>query len=198
MTFVAGQTGQMAWINEVDAEAAANTAKGLVHDAALATLPGTYATQAASATKAEVASLQAQSASIEDLFVSGLLVPVGVVSVTSSFSAPVLIAPFPLVVTSIALTQWGSSIPASDTVYWSITAQAADATAVQRAIATRTTQVVGGGAITSRVKWTFDATGFTTYKTLAAGDILSLACFPTGAPTGLGSPMLVTVGYRPL
>jgi len=46
MTFFAGQTGQMAWINAVDAEAEANTAKGLAHDAALAALPTTYATAA--------------------------------------------------------------------------------------------------------------------------------------------------------
>lgn len=182
MVHAAGDPGWVAWTNGVDTS--------------LAGKMDTTAVNAAIASS--ISALQATTASIDDLFISASLFPTGVAATTSPFSTPVVIAPFPLVVTSVSLVQWGTTIAASDTNYWTFTAQAADSSATQHTIAARTTQVVGGGAMTSRIKWTFDATTFTAYKTLNAGDILSFSCVATGAPTAIGSPLFATVGYRPV
>lgn len=147
--------------------------------------------------------LAAQSASIEDLFVSVTLAPPSQ-SITINNSIPVLTAPFPLAITSIALTQWGAAIPLNDASYWTVIARTQNVAAtLNTPIATKSTKTTAAGAIPagtvvpSRGAWTFDAAQFTT-PNLAPGETLNIAFTPTGTPGAFVGPVMVTVGYRPL
>jgi hypothetical protein len=173
----------------------------LVADAGSATrgqLDGRYATSAA------LTALQASAASIEDLFASTIIVPLDAsISVTRSF--PVLIAPFPLTVTSIALSKWeGTTIATSDTNWWLVQARTANAAGTaQTVFGTKTTRVTASGgnpagtAIANRAPWTFD-TSLLTSPNLAAGETANIAFTTNGTPAAITGPVLVTVGYRPL
>lgn len=157
-----------------------------------AQLDGRYATTDA------LTALQEQSASVEDLFVTGVITAAGGSAITGSTSRPVLTAPFPLEITSIRVMFWSANIAASDTNYWSVEARRFDSVGTDTTFATKTTKITGGQAIVSRRPWAFDAVVFGAGKTLAAADTLSLAFLPTGTTTDITGLAIVTVGYRPL
>ena len=188
------------------AEAAApadDTIAALVANAATATraqLDARYATGD------DLAALQAQSASVEDLFVAVTIQTHGSAwSNTTDLSAPLLHAPFPLAVTSVALTSWtGAVVNLSDTSYWRAVVRKANVNnTLTTDIAYKSTRVTAaapypaGQVWTPRTAWTFNSAAFAN-ATLAAGEVLYLATLPIGTPTALGVPFLATVGYRPL
>lgn len=173
---VAGDTGHIAKHNEIDA--------------ALAAIP------------VQIADLQAQSASIEDLFVSALLVPYGA-TVSNSQSLPVFTVPFPLAITSITLVTWEGAVAVSDTNYWTVEPRVMDVTGVTaRAVADKWTKTTAGTypageAIVRRKPWTFN-TAQILAPNCVAGEGVHIAFLPTGTPTAIAGSILVTLGYRPL
>lgn len=157
-----------------------------------AALDGRYATLDA------LADFEAQAASIEDLMVSVSLFPRGH-TLSGTDSSPVLIAPFPLRVTSVALTFWqNTDIATSDTNYWTVEVRKGDPDGVTHTtIATRTTKSTGGVSWLRRVPWVFDTNLFDEPE-VDAGQTLNIAFYTTGTPTGIGGPIVATVGYEPL
>ena len=156
-------------------------------------LSGTYATNASQT--AAIAALQAQSASIEDLFVNVVL---SAATITTTTGVPGFIAPFPLTITSISLVLWsGSTVAANDTNYWTVNGRRVDAGGSQVTIGSKTTQVTGGAAFPYRTAWTFNTAAFTNAN-LVAGQMVDFAFLPTGAPASIGGPVVATIGYRPI
>lgn len=170
-----------------------------------------YATSAVLAGKASTAdlntaitTLQAQTASIEDLFVQSTMIAHGNTWPAAAASTPLFTAPFPLTITAASLAMWyGTSIATSDTNYWSFALTKYSITGVGTAIATKTTRTTAGGglpagaALNQRQPWTFDSAGFVSAN-LAAGETLGLVSTPTGTPGSPGAPFIATIGYRPL
>lgn len=155
-------------------------------------------TTAEAYTDAQVAALQAQSASIEDLFVTTEVIAFGVSQGSFAMSRPVFVAPFPLTVTSVQVIAWAAAIAASDTNYWTVEARFFNASSADITFATKSTKVTGGEGFTLRRPWTFNAVTFTAGKTCAAGDVFNVAFTPSGTAPTIAGVMLVTVGYRPL
>lgn len=167
-------------------------------------------------TAAQVAALQAQSASIEDLFVS-VTIQTGLTTTwpnAGNASLPLFSAPFPLAITSVVMLMWASAgnAPLSETVYWLVELRKTDATWTTTTVlaqkSTKTTAlaspggpasngVPAGTAITSRIPWAFGA-GILAGATLDAGDSLSWNTLPVSTPVGMYGMVTVTIGYRPL
>ena len=148
----------------------------------------------------QVEQLLAERASVEDLFTSLVVAP-NLVQVTTAESWPLLVAPFPLTVTSVTLTVWGGSgVPGSNTSFWQLVVRALGLDAVtQRQLVQKTTRLTDGALpagepITARRPWAF---GLPPVGDLEAGEVLNLAAFPTGGPVPLVGALGVTVGYRP-
>lgn len=146
-----------------------------------------------------ISTLSAQSATIEDLFMSVTIAPRDY-AVNSSQSLPVFTAPFPLDVTSIRLVQWpggAGGVTQSDSNFWTVTAQKINVGGTaQIAIAAKTTKVTGGSAISSRMPWTFD-TSILANPQMVAGETFNMSFTPTGTPPQIDGPIIISVGYRP-
>ena len=142
-----------------------------------------------------VAALAAVTPTIEELIVAGT---VRDYLNSTSGSSPILVAPFPLQIISVSLIVWFNDVAASDTNWWEFRLNKLTVGSVGTQIATKNTKVTGGTAITKRVDWNFDTVSWnTTEATLAKGDALQVAGYPTGTPGTVSQP-LVTVRYRPL
>jgi hypothetical protein len=129
----------------------------------------------------------------EDLFATGYHQPT--IPATNSF--PIFVAPFALRVKQAAIVVWNSSITADDTNYWRFAIRRTRAGAAAE-IASKSTQLTGGQALTSRTEWNFDAAVFSaTNGLISKGDIVDLAAFMTGAPTNLVATTC-TVRYEPV
>lgn len=143
--------------------------------------------------------------SVEDLLVSFYLpgdIPIG-----ANTPVPLLVAPFPLRLTYLALTsfQATSSIATSDTNYWltrlRYTRQSVSETAVN--IATKTTRSSAGGghpageAITKLKPWVYNSVDVGSVN-LQAGDTVSMIFSPQGSVTAIPGPLTITMGYQPL
>lgn len=150
-----------------------------------------------------VGDLQAQSASVEDLFVSHSRE--GVIPASGTTTIPLFVAPFPCRLTSVALVsfQVAWNIPTSDADWWltriRYTRQSVSTTAVN--IATKTTRATAGTepageAITASKPWTYATTLFSRAE-LLPGDTVSMVFAPRGAPTMIWGPVVITVGYAP-
>ena len=148
------------------------------------------------ATAAAITALQDASASIEDLSETVTFVPVGM-TVSAAWNVPLLIAPFPLTVTSLSIVSWSTAVAASNTSYYTFTAQIMSTAPAPRTIASKTTKVTGGEAFTVRKAWDYSGATWAD-SDAAAGEIVHLSFAPTGSPAAIAGPMLATVGYRPL
>lgn len=116
-------------------------------------------------------------------------------SVTTSSSLPVFVAPFACTVEWAALESHDSSVTASDVNFWTISVRRHRA-GVTTTIISKTTQVTGGQAITTRVGWIFTGTYDVTNKILQAGDVVDFAFIPTGAP-GAITKIMLQIRYVP-
>lgn len=159
------------------------------------------------ATSEALDDLASTSATTEDLFFSVMMLTSGQsIANSAAASFPVFIAPMPLRIRSVAMLSWGGTIAASDTAYWRVEIRKQTAAQVVTTIANKTTRVTAhssdpnlpaGQAITTRAPWTFDTSAFTS-PTLAAGEVFAMATYPTGSPTAIAAPLILTIGYEPL
>jgi len=141
---------------------------------------------------------QSQAASIEDLFTNTLYTATGA-TISGLTSGPLFVAPFNMALTNLALVEWSAvGVDASDTNYWSAILKILSTDNVTyRTVATKTTKVTGGQAISNRKNWTFDTSAFVN-QNVAPGEIVVLTFSPTGTPAAITGPVMVTTGYRPL
>lgn len=173
--------------------------------AQLAPLLSAAVADAGAYTDAEILGLQAQSASIEDLFHTVTLqTQNGTWTNSADESSPLMAAPFPLTITSISLLWWkGAAIALSDTSFWRIVVRKRMLSGATPDVAKKTTRLTAdatypaGQVWTPRVPWTFDSAAFVG-ATLQAGETLYLATLPVGTPTAISGPLTATIGYRPL
>ena len=104
---------------------------------------------------------------------------------------PILVAAYPTRLLGIDFA-CNTDIPASDTNYWSFEVENASG----QVIVAQDTRASSGGAITTRVGWSFDAQTFDPVtRNLEQGATLMLDVWGTGAPPELSGPMLLTVRY---
>jgi len=168
------------------------------------------------ALESSIAGLQAQAASTEDLCFS-THIQTGATTTwpnTSNQSVPLFSAPFPLVITRVAMLMWSSTgnAPLSDTSYWLVelrkhsadnvtTTLIAQKSTRLNALATggpgSTGAVPAGTAIAARIPWVFSS-AILAGVTLAAGESLSWSTYPIGSPTAMYGPVSLTIGYKPL
>jgi hypothetical protein len=128
---------------------------------------------------------------IEDLQCGTLL---GDIPSTQTY--PVLIAQTASKAMALALVCSGG-ITASDSNYWTVELKRYRA-GTATLIATKTTKVTGGQAVTANVPWTFSGVTFdTTYQQLSVDDALVLVCTKTGTPSDL-SRCYASVRYEPV
>lgn len=180
----------------------------------LATLPpasitpyNNYATQAA--LDAEIAEretvdetlaidLGALTAEVDTLstgYISAVYSPVSISSSTLSTAVPfVFIAPFTCVINYAAIVTAAAGIAASDTDYWSVELRRYRA-GVSAVIATKTTRVTGGQAVTQYVPWVF-GTLDPANKVLQAGDTVAFF-FTETLNAASWSNIMLEVGYTP-
>lgn len=163
----------------------------------------------------EIAALQAQSASTEDLCVSTMIQLGGTTTwPTTSRAMPLFSAPFPCQITrvSMVMPSSGGNVALSDTNYWLVELRRWNSTNTVTTLlgqkSTRATAlaapggpassgVPAGTAITARVPWEFTS-AILAGATLAAGETLSWNTFTQGTPTQWLGDICVTISYRPL
>ena len=184
----AAQTAAEAAQTAADASATAADAS--------ATTSGTSATNAATSADeaaasadeaaASVAQLLEQTPSLEEIVVS---VHIGQ-TISAALEVPVHVAPYTLEAASLALATV-TTVAASDTNYWTVTVKRRT-NGVVFTLATKTTKVTGGEAITSWRAWDFDVIPIST-NVLLPGDTLTVTFTPTGSPTSIVNPTLTLV-----
>lgn len=175
----------------------------VLSDADIAAIVNNSGSATRGAVNALIATLAAQTASIEDLFVTPLLLASGgTLTSGAAASLPGFVAPFPLAITSISLVSWQStSILASNTTYWTVRARILGGT-THRNVATKTTQVTDstgapGTEFGQRTPWNFNS-GLFTAPQMVAGETMNFEFTPTGSVGTIHGPLLATIGYRPL
>jgi hypothetical protein len=174
----AGTRGDVVTYDELTAAVAVETA---ARDAALAELPGTFASKTDAATIIELTGCGC-------LFVSTPLAG------TDSFHH--FVAPFPLKITQFS---WStkSALTASDTDYWEITLRKAHAGSYST-ITTKTTKVTGGAGWAAHEDWNYDTVAWdSAAQTFAKGDVLNLAFFKSGNAANLDR-LGFTFRYEPI
>lgn len=112
-------------------------------------------------------------------------------------SAMVFVAPFACKVVAASVVMTQGSIAASDTNYYTVTIRRWRADASVN-VASKTTKVTGGEAITQRQDWNFDAVTFdATNQVLQKGDSIDFAFLVTGTPPSLAKPFC-QIRYEPV
>lgn len=150
-----------------------------------------------------IGALEHQSASIEDLFVTTTITP-RAATIAESMSLPIMVAPFPLDITSITLVAWqGVAIVPNDTNYWIVRCRIMDAAATgHRSVAVKTTRATAGEGLPAgetipvRAVWSFDTATFVAPQAVVR-EVVNFEFTPVGAPGPITGPMVVTMGYRP-
>jgi len=165
--------------------------------------PESLGVYSGSDTDALIDAIQDSFVDSEDLFVSWTK-ETGFTSGTTSL--PIFIAPFPLRITSVALSSYqvGTTVPTSDTNWW-LTRIRYTRTSVSTAavnIATKTTRATAGAepageAILPITPWRYDGSLFASAN-LEANDVVSMVFSAQGTPTAIVGPITITVGYEPL
>lgn len=116
-------------------------------------------------------------------------------TISGTLSAPIMIAEFPLRI--LAATFWchGGSLAASDSNYFTIDLSRNRANS-RVTIATKTTKVTGGEAISQRTAWLWDAIPFDLSNSiLAKGDAVEMVFTLTGSAS-LTGPSALSVRYE--
>jgi hypothetical protein len=135
-----------------------------------------------------------ETPSIEELTSNGTIET----TISATTSEALFIARFALTVEALSLVKWNTGdIAASDVDYWTVELSRYRG-GVGTAVATKTTKVTGGQAITSRHSWSFDAVAFNAVtKAFQAGDVLAMVWTKTGVPANIGQ-RAYTLNYRPI
>lgn len=121
-------------------------------------------------------------------------------TITGALRLNLLAANRPLCVLGAALGFDYYDLAASDSSYWTFILEHGNDVSGFPDIATRSTQNTGSnanGPIQQRTPWVFDAAAWFN-PVVAAGEVLTLNCFPTGGPSSLDFRGVVTVWTRPL
>lgn len=109
------------------------------------------------------------------------------VSLTQTVPQFVFVAPAACTLTYAAIDV-GTSIGASDSVYWSIEIRRYRA-GVSALIATKTTQATGGEAFVAGTPWVYDSGTFDSgNKVMQAGDMIAFFCTRVGGVAALVAP----------
>lgn len=149
--------------------------------------PGLITLSAVSARAADtVQAAMSQAVTSDELFTS-------VVLTSSTTITTLMIAPYPLRITSALLVFDALTLPTSSSVY---------ITATLRKFTTGGTEIVSrssaDGGISARVPWLFDAASWnSSAQNLAAGDMVNLGIYRTGGAV-VEFPAMIQLGYTPL
>jgi hypothetical protein len=118
-------------------------------------------------------------------------------AISASLSFPIFVAPFALQVKQASIMTWNLDVAADDVNYWRLAVRRSRGPTTNE-IASKSTQLTGGEAITLKTEWNYDAVTFSpTASIIGKGDAVDLAVFKTGTPANL-SGTLCTVRYEPL
>jgi len=157
------------------------------------TVTNPFTQNEAALANAAIDELASKAAAGAELFASYYYV--SAISVNLSF--PIFVAPFALQVKQVAIMTWNLDVAADDVNYWRLAVRRSRGPTTNE-IASKSTQLTGGEAITLKTEWNYDAVTFSpTASIIGKGDVVELAVFKTGTPANL-SGTICNVRYEPL